>query len=80
MEVSEQQNPNGAELIETVVSLTGLPEADQTQMHDELDRILASAGCAKENLTLEELRTALLGYLETLQEEIDDDGAPEAGR
>jgi hypothetical protein len=71
MDVSKQAGKenelSGLELMETVVSATGLPE-DPVQA--ELTKILAVAGCAPENLTIDELRAALLGYLETLQEEI----------
>ena len=69
MEVSGQK-PAGTELIETVVSLTGLSADDQSVMQGELEQILEGAGCSRDNLTIEELRTALLGYLETLQDEI----------
>jgi len=62
-------NLGGTELLETVVSLTGLPEE---LMQKELSRILESCGRDRNNLTLDDLRFALLSYLETL-----DAGMPE---
>ncbi|MDR3606555.1 MAG: hypothetical protein P4M08_04140 [Oligoflexia bacterium] len=57
----------GSQLIDTLVTLTGLPEA---VAHDELDQILAQVGNqagSRNDLTLNELRQALLLYLETFQ-------------
>jgi hypothetical protein len=75
MDVSDRQNQvietnlGGKELLETVVSLTGLPEE---LMQKELIRILESSGQDSTNLTLDDLRFALLAYLEQL-----DAGMPE---
>lgn len=56
----------GSQLIDTLVTLTGLPE---NVAHDELDQILANVGNggSRDELTLNELRQALLLYLETFQ-------------
>jgi hypothetical protein len=58
---------DGEKLIETLVSLTGLPEG---LAHQELNQILDMSGHSSESrttLTLDELRAALLTYLEALQ-------------
>lgn len=76
MEVSENESkkamePGGPELIETVVSLTGLPEP---LMHLELERILGGAGHNKQDVTLDQLRQALAIYLEmTMKDELADE-------
>jgi hypothetical protein len=57
----------GSQLIDTLVNLTGLPEP---VAHNELDEILALTGRdggARTDLTLDELREALLVYLETFK-------------
>jgi hypothetical protein len=76
--------PGGHELIEKVVTLSGLPEH---LAHQELTQILAHSGQESGKLTLEELRTAMLTYLEALAEQeealeagADDGSAPVALR
>ncbi|MCM2276544.1 MAG: hypothetical protein NDJ89_00525 [Oligoflexia bacterium] len=59
--------PDGQELIETVVSLTGLP---QPLMEQELGEILEGAGISSNTCTLEQLRSAMLAYLESIQEAV----------
>ena len=71
MEVSEDERqgtvePDGQELIEAVVSLSGLPES---LARFELDHILESAGQSSQNLTLEQLRFALVAYLEAMNDD-----------
>jgi hypothetical protein len=56
----------GATLIQTVVSLTELPEP---LVHQEIDEILQASGHRSESLTLEQLRSAMVSYLEALQAE-----------
>lgn len=56
----------GEELLETVISLTGLPEA---LVSEELEEILAKSGHSSGSLTLDQLRESLLLYLEQIQEE-----------
>jgi hypothetical protein len=68
MDVSNRESAGGSELIEQVVTLTGLPDG---LVQDELDQILGKAGCDKENLTLEELRSAMLAYLESMQAQFE---------
>ena len=64
MEVSNQNQPGGQELIETVVSLTELPAP---LVREELNQILKLTGQNSGDVTLDELRKAMLVYLETLQ-------------
>lgn len=61
------RDPKGLQLIETVINLTGLPES---LAHQELDHILKMSGRGsgtRTELTLDELREALLAYLDALQ-------------
>jgi hypothetical protein len=76
MDVSKRQASGGPELIDQVVTLTGLPD---TLVQTELEQILGQAGCNKESLTLDELRTAMLAYLESMQAELEaqSESAPE---
>lgn len=55
----------GESLCQTLVSLTGLPEE---MMEKELGKIIESAGKNKEDITLDELRAAMLEYLEIINE------------
>lgn len=73
MDVSEKTaEPGGQELIDTVVSLTELPDP---LVREELDQILQLSGKNSGEVTLDELRKAMLIYLESLQSEMlsDDD-------
>lgn len=67
---SGSSEQSGAELISTLVSLTGLPES---WVRTELDGILAQAGCSRETLTMDQLRVALAGFLEGMREELDSE-------
>jgi hypothetical protein len=68
MDVSNRDKLSGGPaLIDQVVTATGLPDDLVTQ---ELDQILGNAGCSKENVTLEQLREAMLTYLESLHQEV----------
>lgn len=55
-------NPEGQRLIQKVVELTGLPEE---WVLKELDSLIDASGMDREHLTLEDLRTVLLAYLES---------------
>ncbi len=71
MDVLNRENvPGGQELIETVVSLSGIPAPLMTE---ELGKILETSGHGAANLTLEGLRAALLAYMETLSPEMFDE-------
>jgi len=56
--------PGGPELIEQLVSATGLPKE---LVHQELDEICALSGQNPGELTLEQLRAAMLTYLQALE-------------
>lgn len=56
--------PSGEELIQQLVSASGLPEA---AVHSELSEICAVAGQDPGNMTLDQLRAAMLTYLEQLE-------------
>lgn len=67
------EKKQGSELISELVELTALPAGesamDTTMVEDELTAILEKAGCQKEDVTLDELRAALITYLESLQDQ-----------
>ena len=67
MDVSRSEvEPDGQELLQVLVSLTGLPEE---WVRRELDHILEKSGKGQENLTLDELRAAMVIYLESIQKD-----------
>lgn len=59
-----EEEPGGQALIEKLVVLTGLPDL---LVRPELDQIIENAGQSSNHLTLEQLRSALVSYLEGLQ-------------
>ncbi len=59
----------GPDLLNQVVTLTGLPN-DLVEL--ELLKILETQGCKEETLTLDELRVALLAYLESMKGDLCD--------
>lgn len=61
MDVSKSENSSGIDLFATVVEGTGLPPELASQ---ELSEILGQSGMNAESLTLEQLRAAMLAYLE----------------
>ncbi|MEK6705875.1 MAG: hypothetical protein AABZ06_08810 [Bdellovibrionota bacterium] len=67
MDVSDstenETEAGGQELVDKLVSLTGLPK---TLVYKELDSILANTGQEVNDLTLETLRSAMLLYLESI--------------
>jgi hypothetical protein len=66
---TEQASPAGQELIQQLVSASGLPEA---VVHQELDEICALAGQDPGELTLDQLRAAMLTYLQALESSSSD--------
>ena len=66
MEVSNLDStaPDGQELMQTVVSLTGLPES---WIQQELGHLIEVSGENVRDLTLDKLRKVLVAYLETFQ-------------
>lgn len=76
MDVSDKKQrltteAGGEELIDQLVEFSRLPE---DEVKSELDNILQQAGCESERLTLDELRAAMLNYLETFQQEMEAEG------
>lgn len=59
---------NGEELLEEVASLTGLPP-DWVQT--ELTKIVTNSGHKPEDLTLDELRSSMLAYLDEMQKDLE---------
>lgn len=57
-----------SELLTEVASLTGLPV---DWVESELTQIVKKSGHAPEQLTLEELRTSMLAYLEEMNREMN---------
>ena len=77
MDVSDQRKlhvgaletgQSGTELVDAVVSFTGLPE---TLVGQELGNILENAGHSPDTLTLEQLRAAMIAYLESTLEDLE---------
>lgn len=70
MEVSDCNGElEGEELIQTLVSLMGLPEAG---VRHELDGLLELSGKNSQDLTLDQLREVLVLYLESIQAEFTE--------
>ena len=64
--IKSDADPSGQELIQQLVSASGLPEA---AVHQELEEICGVAGQDTGELTLDQLRAAMLTYLEKLEME-----------
>jgi hypothetical protein len=56
----------GAQLLETLVTLTGLPKP---MVYQELDQVLDLSQDSTQSLTLDQLRQAMLSYLEAFAPE-----------
>ena len=68
MDVSSYDTePGDKELIQTIVSLTELPEAT---IRHELEQILEIPLRDSENVTISQLREAMLAYLELVDKEM----------
>jgi hypothetical protein len=59
----------GERLVQTVVSLTDLPEP---LIRDEMTQLLEATGHSSQDLTIEQLRASMLAYLEALHESIQE--------
>jgi hypothetical protein len=57
----------GAAVLKEVVQMTGLPE---TYLDSEISQFLGTATESVNDLTLDQLRSVLLNYLETVNEEM----------
>jgi hypothetical protein len=62
---TESSQLGGPQLLQAVATATGLPEH---MAYDELKTILDMNGQSSGEVTLESLRTAMIQYLETLNE------------
>lgn len=69
MDVSDRVDSNGPELIQTLVTLTAGQELSEQWVRGELDKMIENAGHSDDTLTLEQLRHAVIAYLEMLEEE-----------
>jgi hypothetical protein len=75
MEVSDRSSePNGQELVDAVVALTGLPAQ---WIGPELAEILDQNDQSETELTLDQLRSAMLNYLEKMNEGVAEQSALE---
>jgi len=60
---SQVEQKTGNELLDLVADLTGLHDP---RMRKEMDEMLKNSGCSSEEATLDDLRAALLIYMESL--------------
>ena len=60
-------NSDGAAVIQEIVQMTGLPEE---YLDSEIAQLLGTPEESVNHLTLEQLRSVLLNYLETMNEEM----------
>lgn len=75
-ELAVPEQPQGDELLRQVATLSGLPGEWVTQ---ELEGVFENMGCDSSQLTLEQLRAAMLAYLESIQADMmPDDLEPQA--
>jgi hypothetical protein len=58
---------DGTRVLKEVVQLTGLPEE---YLNDEISQFLGTTNTTVNELSLEQLRAALLNYLESVNEQI----------
>ncbi|MBY0469697.1 hypothetical protein K2X30_00910 [bacterium] len=65
-DISNSPENSGADLINEVIALTGLPSQE---LQEELQQIVKNSGHDQESLTLEQLRAAMIAYLEAIQAE-----------
>ncbi len=65
--MSESPTASGNDVLQEVVQMTGLP-ADY--LHAEINSFLGTANEDVKDLSLDQLRSVLLNYLETLNDEI----------
>ncbi len=76
MEVSNKKTePCGQELIETVVAQSGLPDLI---IRSELNEIIDQSAHVPDELTLEQLRAAMINYLEKINEDLTSEGPLES--
>lgn len=73
VQTETQTEQKGHELIQTLVSLTGLPESLASQEMEQILEMSGHAPAARTDLTLDELRQAILTYLEALAPPLDEE-------
>lgn len=66
-DVTQQDADKGEELVRKIIQLSGLP---QDQVQDEIHDLLNQIGTNHKEVTIDELRNAMLLYLETIQREM----------
>jgi hypothetical protein len=59
---------DGAAVLQEVVQMTGLPEE---YLGTEISQLLGTPGDSVNHMTLDQLRSVLLNYLETVNEEMN---------
>jgi hypothetical protein len=64
---STETHSDGAAVIQEIVQMTGLPE---DYLDSEISQLLGTPGESVNHLTLDQLRSVLLNYLETVNEEM----------
>ena len=69
------ENAKATEVLQEVVQLTGLPES---YLDSEISELLGTTSTSVNDLSLDQLRAALLNYLETVNEEINAELGREA--
>ena len=63
---------DGQALIQTLVSLTGLPEHCVPLVNRQVDEILTQAGQDSSCCTIDDLRAAMLAYLESIHKDFEE--------
>lgn len=63
-EYEKTMKKEGLELIETLIELTGIP--DKIKVKTEIIQMLFLAGCKPEDIDLDQVRFALLQYLDQM--------------
>jgi len=64
IEYEKTMKKEGLDLIETLIELTGIP--DREKVKSEIIQMLQSAGCQPEDIDLDQVRFALLQYLDKM--------------
>ena len=67
MDIEQETSGSGAQVLQEVVQMTGLPEE---YVDSEISNLLGTSGESVNNLTLEQLRLVMLNYLEMINDEM----------
>jgi hypothetical protein len=68
--------PDGAAVLQEVVQMTGLPE---DVLGPQIAQLLGTPGEGVSQLTLDQLRSVLLSYLETVNDEMIESESAQSG-